>query len=123
MTGGTSGLGREAAEIIAQAEGIRLLLGVRSDTMQVGESLALDLASLSSVRAFARAVSDQLAGTPIDAMVLNAGAQFGNLHHRTPEGFETTFAVNHLAHYLLLRLLTPNLARQARVVITTSDAP
>jgi NAD(P)-dependent dehydrogenase (short-subunit alcohol dehydrogenase family) len=40
---------------------------------------------------------------------------------RTPDGFETTFAVNHLAHYLLLRLLLPQLAVGARVVITTSS--
>lgn len=35
--------------------------------------------------------------------------------------FEMTFAVNHLAHYLLLRLLLPKLAEHAHVVITTSD--
>src|SRR5208282_6308458 len=39
---------------------------------------------------------------------------------RTSDGFETTFAVNHLAHYLLLRLLLPRLARGAVVVMTTS---
>ena len=39
---------------------------------------------------------------------------------RTVDGFETTFAVNHLAHYLLLRLLLPALADDAVVVLTTS---
>jgi len=52
---------------------------------------------------------------------MNAGAQFGNTKHRTGDGFESTFAINHLAHYLLLRLLTPSLAKNATIVITTSD--
>jgi NAD(P)-dependent dehydrogenase (short-subunit alcohol dehydrogenase family) len=39
---------------------------------------------------------------------------------RTADGYETTFAVNHLAHYLLVRLLMPALAEQARIVVTTS---
>ena len=39
---------------------------------------------------------------------------------RTVDGFETAFAVNHLAHYLLLRLLLPSLAHGAIVVLTTS---
>jgi NAD(P)-dependent dehydrogenase (short-subunit alcohol dehydrogenase family) len=119
MTGGTRGLGREASRIIAETKGTQLLLGARSATMTQGEALALDLSSLSSVQMFARAVSDKLGSSPIDALVLNAGAQFGNLNRRTHEGFETTFAVNHLAHYLLLRLLIPTLARRATVVITT----
>jgi NAD(P)-dependent dehydrogenase (short-subunit alcohol dehydrogenase family) len=52
---------------------------------------------------------------------LNAGAQFGTTKHRTSDGFESTFAINHLAHYLLLRLLAPGLAKNATIVITTSD--
>jgi NAD(P)-dependent dehydrogenase (short-subunit alcohol dehydrogenase family) len=52
-------------------------------------------------------------------LVLNAATQFGNVDQRTEDGFETTFAVNHLAHYLLLPLLRPRLADGAIVVITT----
>jgi NAD(P)-dependent dehydrogenase (short-subunit alcohol dehydrogenase family) len=40
---------------------------------------------------------------------------------RTIDGFETTFAVSHLAHYLILRNLSPYLAVGARVVVATSD--
>jgi NAD(P)-dependent dehydrogenase (short-subunit alcohol dehydrogenase family) len=61
-----------------------------------------------------------LDGTKIDILIMNAGAQFGNTRHRTGDGFESTFAINPLAHYLLLRLLTPSLAN-ATIVITTSD--
>jgi NAD(P)-dependent dehydrogenase (short-subunit alcohol dehydrogenase family) len=62
-----------------------------------------------------------LDGTKIDILIMNAGAQFGTTRHRTDDGFESTFAINHLAHYLLLRLLTPSLAKNATIVITTSD--
>jgi NAD(P)-dependent dehydrogenase (short-subunit alcohol dehydrogenase family) len=57
----------------------------------------------------------------IDGLVLNAGTQVGDVSQRTEDGFEATFAVNHLAHYLLLRLLMPRLASGAIVVITTSN--
>jgi NAD(P)-dependent dehydrogenase (short-subunit alcohol dehydrogenase family) len=36
------------------------------------------------------------------------------------DGFELTFAVNHLAHYLLVRLLAPTLASGARIIFTAS---
>ncbi|WP_158790667.1 hypothetical protein [Granulicella sp. L60] len=52
---------------------------------------------------------------------MNAGAQFGTTNHRTGDGFESTFVINHLAHYLLLSLLEPSLAKNATIVITTSD--
>ncbi|MEL4428111.1 hypothetical protein AAEH84_20380, partial [Shewanella indica] len=68
--------------------------------------LPLDLASLASVRSFAAALPDE----PITHLILNAGGQRSDDRARTIDGFETTFASNHLAHYLLLRLLMPRLA-------------
>jgi NAD(P)-dependent dehydrogenase (short-subunit alcohol dehydrogenase family) len=121
MTGGTSGLGEVAAQKIFQSSNTKLLLGARGTGKNRIETLPLDLARFASVRTFAEAVARRLGDTPIDALVLNAGTQFPNVDQRTEDGFETTFAVNHLAHYLLLRLLTPKLAQNAIVVITTSD--
>lgn len=121
MTGGTAGLGAVAAERFASTANMRLILGARSTTNSSIEALPLDLASLSDVQSFVQALTKKLAGTKIDILILNAGAQFGNTKHRTTDGFESTFAINHLAHYLLLRLLTPSLANNATVVITTSD--
>jgi len=121
MTGGTSGLGEVAAQRILTTPHTRLLLGARGQGPTPIETLPLDLTRLASVRSFAQAVSRTLGETPIDVLVLNAGAQFSNIDQRTADGFETTFAVNHLAHYLLLRLLLPKLAQSATVVITTSD--
>ena len=122
MTGATAGLGEVAAQQICRTPNTRLIIGARaSRALREITVLRLDLAQLASVRAFAEAVFDMLNGAGIDALVLNAGAQFPNIDQRTEDGFETTFAVNHLAHYLLLRLLLPKLAEHARVVITTSD--
>jgi NAD(P)-dependent dehydrogenase (short-subunit alcohol dehydrogenase family) len=121
MTGGTSGIGEVAAKQIFGTPNTRLLLGARNGARTQMETLPLDLARLESVRAFTKAVAIKLGDTPIDALVLNAGTQFSNLNQRTVDGFETTFAVNHLAHYLILRLLFPMLAQGAVVVITTSN--
>jgi NAD(P)-dependent dehydrogenase (short-subunit alcohol dehydrogenase family) len=98
-----------------------LILGARAAKNSSIEALPLDLARLTDVRSFAQALTKKLDGTKVDVLILNAGAQFGNTKHRTEDGFESTFAINHLAHYLLLRLLTPSLAKNATVVITTSD--
>lgn len=121
MTGATSGIGLKAAEIMRRDSGVRLLIGARSKPPAGIESLPLDLERLASVRSFAAAVAEKLGDNRIDSLVLNAGMQAGDLGQRTEDGFETTFAVNHLAHYLLLRLLMPILVPGAIVVITTSN--
>ena len=54
-------------------------------------------------------------------LILNAGAQFMNTQARSADGYELTFAVNHLAHYLLARLLLPAVADAGRVILTTGD--
>lgn len=117
MTGATNGLGAHALAYLTDSSNSRMIIGARS---LAPEALPLDLASLASVRSFADAVTQRLDGTLIDALVLNAGAQY-----RKPatsvDGFEATFAVNHLAHYLLARLLLPRVAPGGRLVLTTSD--
>jgi NAD(P)-dependent dehydrogenase (short-subunit alcohol dehydrogenase family) len=121
MTGGTAGFGAFAATRISDTPNTRLIMGARDTKNSSIDALPLDLARLSNVRSFVQALTKKLDGTKIDVLILNAGAQFGNTKHRTEDGFESTFAINHLAHYLLLRLLTPSLAKNATVVITTSD--
>lgn len=121
MTGGTSGLGKVAAQQIAETPGMRILLGVRPVSQFAVKTLPLDLTSLASVCVFAQGVIQELGDELIAGLVLNAGTQFPNINQRTEDGFETTFAVNYLAHYLLLQLLLPKLAQGATVVITTSD--
>lgn len=120
MTGATSGFGVVTADRLRATPGTRLIMGARSGGRAQSDTLPLDLASLQNARAFAYGVAGRLGDQKIDALVLNAGAQFANADGRTVDGYETTFAVNHLAHYLLLRLLAPQLADHATVVLTTS---
>jgi NAD(P)-dependent dehydrogenase (short-subunit alcohol dehydrogenase family) len=118
MTGGSSGLGRVAAQQMAAAPDTRLLLGGRRDGPGGTETLPLDLARLESVGSFADLVEERLGRDWIGALVLNAGGGFPD--GRTADGFETNFAVNYLGHYLLLRRLDSRLAEGAVVILTTS---
>ncbi len=122
MTGATGGIGLEAARRLIADPGVRLIVGARTPNRLAGplrgraEALPLDLASLASVRAFA---AEAAAGDPIDVLILNAGIQ--NVTDATSaEGFELSFAVNHLAHYLLVRLLLPRMAPDGRIILTAS---
>lgn len=120
MTGGTRGLGRNAAERLASEarEDETLVMGAR-DTGSIPSgwtALPLDLSSLASVGSFVAALPEG----PINRLVLNAGGQRPDVSARSKDGFEATFATNHLAHYLMLRLLMPRFAPGARMVITSS---
>lgn len=121
MTGGTSGIGLEALRSLLERGVTMPIIGVR-DAGRVPPDLAdrietrpLDLNSLASVRAFCAG----LEGQSIDALLLNAGGQTTR-EAKSADGLERTFAVNHLAHYLMIRLLLPNLTQGARVIVTSS---
>ena len=124
MTGATSGLGAHAVQHIAAQPNTRVIVGARAGARTVPrgvEVIPLDLASLDSVRAFADAVTRELGDARIDILVLNAGIQPSDTEGRSADGYELAFAVNHLAHYLLARLLLPRMADHGRIVITTSS--
>jgi NAD(P)-dependent dehydrogenase (short-subunit alcohol dehydrogenase family) len=121
MTGATSGIGAQAVKQLAALPDTLILTGARGKgrTVPGAEVFPLDLASLASVRAFAAAVKERLGDAKIEMLVLNAGAQFPK-DQRSVDGFEMTFATNHLSHYLLARLLLPDMAVGGRLVLTTS---
>ena len=121
MTGATAGFGLFAAQKLAEA-GHDLMIGARTPA-KLPEAISgkvkaetLDLDNLASVRRFAESVG---ASPPIDALILNAGLQLAK-PAISADGYERTFAVNHLAHYLLLRLLAAKFAPGARVILTGS---
>lgn len=118
MTGGTSGVGLFAARrLLGSCEA--LVLGTRQSPALDGSiSVPVDLRSLDNVRSFTREVERLADGRSIDALILNAGGGFPD--GRSADGYELNFAVNHLAHYLLLRLLSPRLSNGATVILTTS---
>jgi NAD(P)-dependent dehydrogenase (short-subunit alcohol dehydrogenase family) len=127
VTGATGGLGQEAAKGIAAAGGWHVVLAARdagraertSAGLPSAEARALDLASLASVRAFARDLA-AASVPPLGAIVCNAGIQIVSGATFTEDGIETTFQVNHLAHFLLVRLLLEQAARPVRVVFVSS---
>ena len=57
---------------------------------------------------------------PLAGLVCNAGLQSVAAPTSTIDGFETTFAVNHLGHYLLARLLVADLAENGAIVFVAS---
>ena len=127
ITGATRGLGLHTAEAIAAGGGWTPVLAVRDvaagravAARTAGAVVGLDLADLASVRAAAAQLASEHA--PIDALVLNAGLQVTRADRATADGFELTFGVNHLGHFLLTRLLLDAgaLAPGARIVVVAS---
>jgi len=120
MTGATAGFGLFAASTLVSA-GYTLTIGARAPDNLPPEisgrvrAELLDLDSLANVRCFAEEVGNE----PIDALILNAGLQLAR-PATSADGFERTFAVNHLAHYLLLRLLVKKLRPGGRIILTAS---
>ena len=120
ITGATRGLGLAAARAVA-ARGAHVLVAGRSHQAVFaaakevgGDPVVVDLERLDDVRTVAEALP------AVDAVALNAGLQVVTGASRTPDGFETTFQVNHLAQLLLLDLLLARARPPNRVVLTGS---
>ena len=134
VTGGNTGLGLEAARAIAlSGEGWHVVIACRNharaaDAVRVlsngtargaVEAMSLDLMSLASVRAFAQAYTGRNL-PPLRGVVLNAGIQIVRGTTHTEDGFEATFGVNHLGHFLLANLLLPQISAPGRIVFVSS---
>jgi NAD(P)-dependent dehydrogenase (short-subunit alcohol dehydrogenase family) len=130
VTGASAGLGVETARCLvargAHVVGAARDLGkaqratesVRAAATNGGfELVALDLASLASVRAAAEALV--AAGKPFDAIIANAGVM-ACPQGKTSDGFETQFGTNHLGHFVFINRLASLLQRDARVVCLSS---
>jgi NAD(P)-dependent dehydrogenase (short-subunit alcohol dehydrogenase family) len=131
VTGATSGIGRAAAEALA-AMGARIVMIARSK--ERGEAMLANLrrrfpraghgihyADLLRVAEVRQAAADIAAAEPrVDVLINNAGAMFA-WRKITPDGFERTFALNHVAPFVLTHGLRERLfaAAPARVVNTS----
>jgi NAD(P)-dependent dehydrogenase (short-subunit alcohol dehydrogenase family) len=135
ITGATNGIGLAAAEALA-ARGAGLAIVARSESRAhdavarivaaggSGTTVDVLLADLSSQPSVRRLAADVLDRYPrLDVLVNNAGAMFAS-RRLTEDGIEGTWAVNHLAPFLLTTLLLDRLmaSAPARIVITASDA-
>src|SRR5882672_1730927 len=134
ITGGTDGIGKAAAYGLA-VQGARLLvhgrdpykgvravaeLKTRSGNPDI-EFLQADFSSLADVRRLAAVLMER--APRIDVLVNNAGGIFGK-RTVSKDGQEMTFAVNHLAPFLLTHLLLDTLKSggPTRIVTTSSHA-
>jgi NAD(P)-dependent dehydrogenase (short-subunit alcohol dehydrogenase family) len=134
VTGANSGLGYESSLALARA-GAAVVLACRDQSKGADAldritrsvpgatvSLApLDLADLTSVRAFAAGFSDTHDG--LDVLLNNAGVM-AIPRRETSDGFEMQFGTNHLGHFALTGLLLDALRARpgARVVTVSSSA-
>jgi NAD(P)-dependent dehydrogenase (short-subunit alcohol dehydrogenase family) len=132
ITGASGGLGEESARALA-SKGASVTMAARSAEKNAAaaeriratvpdadlELRELDLASLASVRSFAK---DFLADHDrIDVLLNNAGVM-ACPHGTTADGFEMQLGTNHLGHFLLTGLLDSALGKGSRVVELSSGA-
>ncbi|KAA8881860.1 SDR family NAD(P)-dependent oxidoreductase [Nocardia colli] len=130
ITGGTGSLGYRTAEAILDAgQGWHVVLTGRSPSAveairrRLGDRATgkpLNLGSLDDVRRFADAFTT-FGLPPLHAIICNAGTQIVSGTMLTEDGIEQTFGVNHLAHFLLVQLLLPDLAVPGRIIFVSSD--
>jgi len=133
ITGANSGVGFEAARVLAE-HGATIVLAGRdpgrtsaaaekissAGAQGSAETAELDLASLESVR---KAAADLSARFPkLDLLINNAGLMMPP-YGLTKDGFELQFGTNHLGHFALTGLLLPSLlaAPGSRVVTVSSN--
>jgi NAD(P)-dependent dehydrogenase (short-subunit alcohol dehydrogenase family) len=134
ITGATGGIGLAAAVELAR-RGALLTLVARSQARAADavrqiqaaargarvDVLSADLASQASIRQLA--IDVQAKYSSIQVLINNAGAIYST-RQLSPDGIELTWAVNHLAPFLLTTLLLDRLkaSTPARIVTTSSDA-
>jgi retinol dehydrogenase 14 len=133
ITGGTSGIGRATALGLARL-GARLAITGRDRSRSEDAAREIraagggqvdlfvaDLSSQSEVRRLAEEVIESL--SRIDVLINNVGG-YWDTRHVTADGLERTFALNHLAPFLLTNLLLgrPNESHPGRVVTVSSNA-
>jgi len=130
ITGTTHGIGRVTSRELARAG--KTVVMLCRDVMAAGtvgdeirrhapgarvEVVRCDLSSLASVREAAAAVRRDY--PPIGLLVNNAG-MISTRRRTSAEGFELTFATNHLGPFLLTALLSDHLDTAARIVMVAS---
>jgi NAD(P)-dependent dehydrogenase (short-subunit alcohol dehydrogenase family) len=129
VTGANTGLGLETAGVLAR-RGATVVLACRNPAKaeaaaaRIGGNtvlLALDLASLDSVRAAAAEAHERFGR--LDLLINNAGVMIPP-HRRTADGFELQLGTNHLGHFALTGLLLDLLrdTEGSRVVVLGSLA-
>ncbi|KAI9253280.1 Rossmann-fold NAD(P)-binding domain-containing protein [Helicostylum pulchrum] len=133
VTGSNSGIGMETARVLSLV-GAKVIMPCRTldrsneAIVKIKQTvpnadlipMQLDLSDFASVRSFAELFLSL--GLPLHMLINNAGLIL-NERILTVDGYETTFQVNHLGHFLLVDLLTPRLVSSgaSRIIIVSSS--
>jgi NAD(P)-dependent dehydrogenase (short-subunit alcohol dehydrogenase family) len=136
ITGANVGIGFATAKFLAATRDWHVVLACRNEAKantairEIKQSYSysqisyvpLDLFSLASIRRFPRALATTQV-PPLKGLVLNAGGI--NMKAKslefTEDGFERTFQLNFLGHFLLANLLIEKMADPAKIVFVSSD--
>jgi NAD(P)-dependent dehydrogenase (short-subunit alcohol dehydrogenase family) len=133
ITGATSGIGLESAAVLAGMGANVIIVGrdagrIEKALAQIkarsGVSAASYLCDFSSLDAVTRLADDVLRDVPrLDVFINNAGSVFAR-RTKSADGLEATFAVNHLAPFLLTQRLLPRIiaSAPARIITVASGA-
>ncbi|HEV8652081.1 MAG TPA: SDR family oxidoreductase [Actinomycetes bacterium] len=134
VTGATSGIGAVTAEELAGRGATVVMIGRSAERTaatvdrirrRTGSSTVEHLLADLSAQRDVRQLADQFTARHdrLHVLVNNAGAVFIR-RHLSPDGLELTFALNHLAYFLLTNLLLDRLkaSAPARIVNVSSDA-
>jgi len=132
LTGGTAGIGKVAARELVKLGARVVIVGRNPEkSARVAKEIGAEylLADLSSMKAV-RQLADDFIGKygALNVLVNNAGG-INPKHERTVDGFERTFATNHLAYFVLANALLPALekgaaesGRRSRIINVSSHA-
>jgi NAD(P)-dependent dehydrogenase (short-subunit alcohol dehydrogenase family) len=132
ITGATSGIGEVAADRLA-LKGARIVFVARDrvrgeatlkhlNAIAPDAAHAVHYAELSRLAEMKRVGAEIAAAEPrIDVLINNAGSAFA-ARRVTEDGLEMTFAVNHMAYFVLTQMLRPRLVSGSRIVSTASGA-
>ena len=134
VTGATNGIGKQTAQYLAQTGATLVIVGRNPEKTEnlvqalqampgAGEihGLIADLSSQEDIRKLAETFKSKF--SRLDILINNAGALF-TTHETTVDGFERTWALNHLNYFLLTTLLKDVLiaSAPARIINVSSDA-
>lgn len=133
ITGGNLGLGYECAKSLAKnnpeyfiviasrnkartEQAVNEIISFSNNKNIIG--MSLDLASIKSINNFVSEFKNKNL-PPLYALVCNAGLQTKDTQY-TEDGFELTFGVNHLGHFLLTHLLLNDINESGRIIVVAS---
>ena len=134
ITGGNLGLGYECAKFLAKNNPEYFLVIASRNNQRTEKAVKeiteysnnkniigmnLDLSPTKSINNFVKEFLNK-GLPPLYSLVCNAGLQIVKETQYTAEGFEATFGINHLGHFLLTHLLVDNIKEPGRIIFVAS---